>query len=190
MLPVAMLLALAALVAPPALFAQEEDPPVPDPAPVLTVSIMDLYNFSVHLRLDWTDSDNEDAYKIYRTQDESKLADFPASWQYIDTVSTGTTIYHDYQVQPYDEFLNPKGTYYYKILAVNTAGETESNVSYETMPALNIQAKGDHSGICFIDASGKGAGSGPTGLLLLSLCALLLAAFHRRTRMPTSGFSR
>ncbi|OHB74758.1 MAG: hypothetical protein A2Z34_06495 [Planctomycetes bacterium RBG_16_59_8] len=141
---------------------------------------MDASTENVHIKLTWTDSAGETSYLIYRTQDETQLADFPAAWSLVDTVGTGTTVFHDYSVEPYNIVLNPKATYYYTVVARNVDGDTESNIDSATMPALDSGSGGSGGGGCFIDASGGSAGSSLGGGAILLLALLLSGLFRGR----------
>lgn len=153
----------------------------PYPPPSITCQLVDLNTDNVHIRVTWTDCVNETIYRIYRTQDETQLND-PAAWTLVASPASDTTSYDDYNVQPYDPVSNPKGTYYYKVIAYNASGNTESNNCNATMPAVNVpsggSSGGSHSGGggggCFIDTSVPGVGGGWTVAGLVLALALIL----------------
>lgn len=159
----------------PNLLAQTPGPaPVPSapfPPPAITCELESLYTDDVHIKLTWSDCTNEEVYVLMRTQDETRLPD-PSVWIVVATIDADTTTYHDYTVQPYDPVSNPKGTYYYKVVAYNEGGETESNNCNETMPSVNVRTgSGNHSGYCAIDAAGTNGGGAISIATLLALAA-------------------
>ncbi len=102
--------------------AQVTTPPlvtVPDPPTNLTIS--EITSSSVSLS--WTDnSDNEDGFKLYRREKEE------VDFSLLATLPADTTMYTDSSVEP-------EKTYYYKILAYNSAGSSDfSNIVTATIP--------------------------------------------------------
>ena len=92
---------------------------IPEAPTNLTVS--DITSESVSLS--WTDnSDNEEGFKLYRREKEE------ADFSLLITLPADTTTYTDDSVEP-------EKTYYYKVLAFNSAGDSDfSNVVTATIP--------------------------------------------------------
>jgi alpha-tubulin suppressor-like RCC1 family protein len=169
--------------------ATTQDPPVTIPTAPSTLQATAVSSTGINLA--WTDaSNNEDGFKVYRGATSSTVTTLVA------TLGAGITSYPN-------TGLTASTTYYYKVTAFNTAGESPaSNVaSATTQPPpvtiptapLNLQATAASSNginLTWTDASSDETGfrvyRGPTSSTVTTLVATLGAGI---TSYPNTGLT-